>query len=61
MSDRSYMTMFAMIALILAVLALLTMEGCSGDATRGRVDLAPLPQDFCLKHPDDIACRGPKK
>lgn len=69
-------TLFAVVALFLAILALLTMEGCSGDATRGKADLGPsMPmgrdaerdriigqgKDFCVKFQDDVACRGPKK
>jgi len=68
MTDQSYLTLYALAALGLALLALLMMEGCSGDMARmkGKSDLAPsLPmgrdqEKFCARYPDDVSCKGPK-
>lgn len=76
-STESELYLTGLIAIAIAVLIVVLLEGCSGDVMRmgGKADLSPAPmsrdaerdhivgegKDFCARYSDDVACRGLKK
>lgn len=72
-STEGELYLTGLIAIAIAVLIVVLLEGCSGDVTRmgGKADLSSAPmsrdhivgegKDFCARYSDDVACRGPKK